>query len=222
MTAETEPPAERAGAFAALEAGRRRSETAIATPACATGPSTLPKTPRFRTGSWRAFVQYADALIADLQRDRAEFWGGRVSVADALLAGARDEVALRVRLKLEDARANSHAYDQQLLQVVAAGRNGPAVARLARMPRSSRCACRWCRSWRRPWVTSSRTPGPHAPTSPTGRGRPRDSCRWPFSSANLLTRRRCVSLPENCDGHLARVPGRRSVFAVAESEAGAW
>jgi hypothetical protein len=53
-----------------------------------------------------AFVQHADALIADLGRDRAEFWGGQLAVVDALLVDATDRVAHRVGVKLAEARAN--------------------------------------------------------------------------------------------------------------------
>src|SRR5260221_988091 len=38
-----------------------------------------------------AFVQHADALLMDLERDRAGFWGPQLSVVDALLADASDK-----------------------------------------------------------------------------------------------------------------------------------
>lgn len=53
-----------------------------------------------------AFVQHADALVADLGRDRAEFWGGQLAVVDALLADATDKAAHRVGLRVAEARAN--------------------------------------------------------------------------------------------------------------------
>lgn len=53
-----------------------------------------------------AFVQHADALVADLGRDRAKLWGGQLTVVDALLADATDKVAHRVGVKLAEARAN--------------------------------------------------------------------------------------------------------------------
>jgi hypothetical protein len=53
-----------------------------------------------------AFVQHADALVADLGRDRAEFWGGQLAVVDALLANEIDKVAHRVGLRVAEARAN--------------------------------------------------------------------------------------------------------------------
>jgi hypothetical protein len=52
-----------------------------------------------------AFVQYADAVLADLGRDRAAFWGGQLDVVDALLADASDKVAHRVGVKLAQALA---------------------------------------------------------------------------------------------------------------------
>jgi hypothetical protein len=69
-----------------------------------------------------AFVQHADALLADVGHDRAEFWGGRLAVVDALLADASDQVAHRVAVKLAAARANfQRQYGQvaeELLHVV--------------------------------------------------------------------------------------------------------
>lgn len=53
-----------------------------------------------------AFVQHADALLADLGRDRAEFWAGQLAVVDALLADAGDKVAHQVEVKLAQARAS--------------------------------------------------------------------------------------------------------------------
>lgn len=53
-----------------------------------------------------AFVQYADAVLADLGRDRAVFWDGQLEVIDALLADASDKVAHRVGVNLAAARAN--------------------------------------------------------------------------------------------------------------------
>jgi hypothetical protein len=52
-----------------------------------------------------AFVQHADALIADLGRDRGDFWSGRLSVVDALLADAGDKVAHRVAFRIAAAKA---------------------------------------------------------------------------------------------------------------------
>jgi hypothetical protein len=53
-----------------------------------------------------AFVQHADALLADLGRDRAKFWGGQLAVVDALLADASDKIAHHVEVKLAAARAS--------------------------------------------------------------------------------------------------------------------
>jgi hypothetical protein len=68
-----------------------------------------------------AFVQHCDVLLTDLGVDRAEFWGGRLSVVDALLAEASDRVAHRVAVKLAAARARLAARvageDPRLLQL---------------------------------------------------------------------------------------------------------
>lgn len=54
-----------------------------------------------------AFVQYADALLVDLGRDRDEFWGPTFRpVVDALLTDASDKIAHDVAIKLASARAN--------------------------------------------------------------------------------------------------------------------
>jgi hypothetical protein len=55
-----------------------------------------------------AFVQHADALLTDLGRDRAAFWGPQLSVVDALLADASDKVAHRLAVKIAAAKANFH------------------------------------------------------------------------------------------------------------------
>ena len=54
-----------------------------------------------------AFVQYADALLADLGWDRAEFWDGQLAVVDALLADASDKVEHEVAVKVAAASAKS-------------------------------------------------------------------------------------------------------------------
>src|SRR5258708_10222141 len=53
-----------------------------------------------------AFVRQADALLADLNRDRAAFWGGYLEEVDTLLADATDRVAHSVSVKLAAARRN--------------------------------------------------------------------------------------------------------------------
>ena len=65
-----------------------------------------------------AFVQHADALLADLGRDRGEFWGRQLDVANTLLAHATDRVAHRVQVKLAAARVNFAAFDTNLLQAI--------------------------------------------------------------------------------------------------------
>ena len=52
-----------------------------------------------------AFLQQTDSLLAGMGRDRADFWGDRLDVVDALLADATDKVEGLVRLKLAVARA---------------------------------------------------------------------------------------------------------------------
>ncbi len=52
-----------------------------------------------------AFVQHADTLLADLQRERQEFWDGQLSVVDALLKDASNKVAHRVAVRLAAAEA---------------------------------------------------------------------------------------------------------------------
>jgi hypothetical protein len=53
-----------------------------------------------------AFVQHADALLQDLERDRAEFWAPQLAVVDALLVEAADKVERRVRVSIAAAKAN--------------------------------------------------------------------------------------------------------------------
>jgi hypothetical protein len=53
-----------------------------------------------------AFALHADALLADLDCDRARFWGDRLEVVNALLADASNKVARDVAVKL----AGAHAY----------------------------------------------------------------------------------------------------------------
>jgi uncharacterized protein (DUF952 family) len=69
-----------------------------------------------------AFVQQADALLADLDRNRGEFWGGQLDVVDALLADASDRVKHRVGVKIASAvAAFNHLYGEapeELLQAV--------------------------------------------------------------------------------------------------------
>jgi hypothetical protein len=56
-----------------------------------------------------AFAQHADALLVDLGRERAEFWGGQLAVVDALMADVGDKIAHRVEVKLAQARASFDA-----------------------------------------------------------------------------------------------------------------
>ena len=52
-----------------------------------------------------AFVQQADSLLADLERERGDFWGGQLSVVDALLEDASNKLAHRVEVRLAAAAA---------------------------------------------------------------------------------------------------------------------
>jgi hypothetical protein len=51
-----------------------------------------------------AFVQQADATLADMGRPRAAFWGDRLGVVDALLTEASDKTMHRVQVKLSNAK----------------------------------------------------------------------------------------------------------------------
>jgi hypothetical protein len=51
------------------------------------------------------FVQYADELLHDLGRDRAEFWDGQIEVVDTLLTDASERIGRDVAVKLAQARA---------------------------------------------------------------------------------------------------------------------
>lgn len=92
-----------------------------------------------------AFAQHADALLADLGRDRAEFWAGQLAVVDALLADASDKVTHRVDVKIAQARASYEAsYAAQPTEVV------EVIRRLAGPDRSTSeivpSLCPVCRS----------------------------------------------------------------------------
>jgi hypothetical protein len=52
-----------------------------------------------------AFVLHADTLLADLDFDRGNFWGGQLGVVDALLKDASDKVAHRVAVRRAAAEA---------------------------------------------------------------------------------------------------------------------
>jgi hypothetical protein len=52
-----------------------------------------------------AFVQHADALLADMSVDRLDFWGHQLDVVDALLMDIDDKIAARVEVKLAAALA---------------------------------------------------------------------------------------------------------------------
>jgi hypothetical protein len=52
-----------------------------------------------------AFAQHTDVLLEDLGRDRKDFWGGQLTVVDALLKDASDKLAHRVGVRLAAAEA---------------------------------------------------------------------------------------------------------------------
>lgn len=71
-------------------------------------PETTPTSADLHAAVTVAFVQYAELLLADLGRDRAEFWGSERAVADALLADGPGKLARTVAAKLQDARTSSY------------------------------------------------------------------------------------------------------------------
>lgn len=52
-----------------------------------------------------AFLKHGDAILADLGRDRADFWDGQLPVVDALLLEASDKAAHRVEVRMTEAEA---------------------------------------------------------------------------------------------------------------------
>lgn len=52
-----------------------------------------------------AFVQHTDGLLADLGRERGDFWNGQLAVVDAFLQDASDKIAHRVEVRLAAAAA---------------------------------------------------------------------------------------------------------------------
>jgi hypothetical protein len=52
-----------------------------------------------------AFVQQADSLVADLGREREDFWDGQLAVVNALLADASNKVQHRVQVRIAAAEA---------------------------------------------------------------------------------------------------------------------
>lgn len=70
-----------------------------------------------------AFAKYTDALLADLGRAREDFWGGQLSVVDALLKDASDKLAHKVEVR----RAAAEAMLESLLAT-----RGEAVVRALR------------------------------------------------------------------------------------------
>jgi hypothetical protein len=70
-----------------------------------------------------AFALHADALLADMGRDRARFWGDRLDVVDALLGNASNKVARDVAMKLAGAEAYvAEHYGEDLQQLLGLAR----------------------------------------------------------------------------------------------------
>jgi hypothetical protein len=61
-----------------------------------------------------AFVQQADATLADMGKSRTVFWGDKLGMVDALLADASDKVAHLVQVKLAAAKA---AFEKKYAEV---------------------------------------------------------------------------------------------------------
>jgi hypothetical protein len=97
-----------------------------------------------------AFVQYADALLVDLGRDRSEFWGRTfLPVVDALLTDASDKVAHDVAVKLAGARANfRRRYGKEPAEVLDLVRrlSEPQVDEGWQVPAQLRADCPACHS----------------------------------------------------------------------------
>jgi hypothetical protein len=97
-----------------------------------------------------AFVQYADALLVDLERDRSEFWGlAFLPVVDALLTDASDKVAHDVAVKLASAQANfTRRFGNEPAEVLALVRRLSAPQIDERRPPPTECEadCPACES----------------------------------------------------------------------------
>jgi hypothetical protein len=90
-----------------------------------------------------AFVRHADAFLADLGRDRAEFWGGQLGVVDALVAEAADKTAREVSVRVAGARADfGRRYGDAPAEVLQVVRQLAASAKLKTEERRQECpAC---------------------------------------------------------------------------------
>jgi hypothetical protein len=90
-----------------------------------------------------AFVLHADAFLADLGRDRAEFWGGHLGVVDALVTEAADRTAREVAVRIAGARADlGRRYDDAPAEVLQLVRQLAGAAKLDSGERRQECpAC---------------------------------------------------------------------------------
>jgi hypothetical protein len=90
-----------------------------------------------------AFAQRADVLLEDLGRDRKDFWGGQLTVVDALLKDASDKLAHRVEVRLAAAGAwLEHRYAAEgkaVLDVVRALSNTAALTNSERFRQCPVC-----------------------------------------------------------------------------------
>jgi hypothetical protein len=77
-----------------------------------------------------AFVQLADALLVDLNRERASFWGNQLEVVDALLAEASDKVVHRVEVRFASAHAEFRRLREEGEELVRALRRIQETQRL--------------------------------------------------------------------------------------------
>jgi hypothetical protein len=97
-----------------------------------------------------AFVQFADALLADLGRDRSTFWGWEfLPVVDALLADASDKIAHGVAIKLASAHANfRRRFGHEPAGVLELVRqlSEPQVEEVWQLPAERPADCPACRS----------------------------------------------------------------------------
>lgn len=90
-----------------------------------------------------AFVLQADAFLADLGRDRAEFWGGQRGVVDALVTEAADRTVRDVAVRIAGARADfGRRYSDGPAEVLQLLRQIAASAKLDSEERRQECpAC---------------------------------------------------------------------------------
>lgn len=83
-----------------------------------------------------AFIQQADALLSELDRNRDDFWGSQLPVVDELLEDASDKVRHRVDVRVAGAAAmlrNRYASEGQAVILAL-----QAVSKLAPLPDSQR------------------------------------------------------------------------------------